>query len=53
LGDASSDHNPLDLIDAEFVTPVIVKPGGARRGMVRHRCGLLKRAEKIGGDPSR
>jgi hypothetical protein len=36
------------LIDAEFVAPVIVKPGGARRGMVRHRRGLLERADEIG-----
>jgi len=46
------NHDPLDLIEAELVAPAIIKLGGARRGVVRHRRGLLERAAvlEIGGD---
>jgi hypothetical protein len=34
------DHNALDLIEADLIAPAIVELGRARRGVVRHRCGL-------------
>jgi hypothetical protein len=49
------DHDPLDLIEADLIAPAIIELRGARRGMVRHRRGLFKRAAvlEIGGDPCR
>src|SRR6478672_9885591 len=46
------DHDALDLIEADLIAPAIVELGRARRGVVRHRCGLLKRAAvlEIGRD---
>jgi hypothetical protein len=41
---SSSDHNPLDLIEAELVAPAIVELRRTRRGMVRHRRRLFERA---------
>ena len=37
----------LDLIEADLIAPAIVELGRARRGVVRHRCGLLKRAAAL------
>src|ERR1700731_67638 len=49
------DHDALDLIEADLIAPAIVELGRARRGVVGHRCGLLKRAAvlEIGRDPGR
>src|SRR5258708_37046564 len=53
--DRWSNHDPLDLIEAELVAPAIVELRRARRGVVRHRRGLLKRAAvlEIVGYPRR
>jgi hypothetical protein len=50
-----SDHNSLDLIEAELIAPAIVELRRARRGMVRHRRGLFQRPAvlEIGRDPRR
>jgi hypothetical protein len=50
-----SDHDPLDLIEAELVAPAIVELRRARRGVVRHRRGLFQRAAvlEIGRDARR
>ena len=50
-----SDHNPLDLIEAELVAPAIVELRGARRGAVRHRRSFLQRAAilEVRSDPGR
>jgi len=50
-----SDHDPLDLIEANLVAPAIIKPRRTRRRMVRHRGGLFEGAAvlEIGGDPGR
>jgi len=41
---SGSNHNPLDLIEAELVAPAIVELRRALRRMVRHRRCLLERA---------
>src|SRR5580704_4429287 len=48
-----SNHDPLDLIQTDLITPAIVELLGARRGMVCHRRGLFQRAAvpQIGCDP--
>jgi len=50
-----SDHDPLDLIQADLIPAAIVELRRARRGVVRHRRGLFQRAAvlKIGGDSGR
>ena len=50
-----SDHNSLDLIEAELIAPAIVELRRARRGMVRHRRRLFECAAvlELGGDPGR
>src|ERR1700730_16416346 len=49
------NHNPFDLIEAQLVAPAIVELRRARRGVVRHRGGLLERPAvlQIGRDPGR
>ena len=48
----SLNHHPLDLIEAHFVVPTIVKLRGARAGVVRHRGSFFERTAvlEIGGD---
>jgi hypothetical protein len=50
---AVSNHDPLDLIEAELVAPAIVELRRARRGVVRHRRRLFERAGvlEISSDP--
>src|SRR5580693_8606988 len=52
---AASNDDPLDLIEAELVAPAIIELRSARRGVVRHRGGLLERAAvlEIGRDARR
>src|ERR1700730_19048430 len=49
----NSNHDPLDLIEADLIPPAIVELCRARRGVVRHRRGLFQRAAvlEVGGDP--
>ena len=50
-----SNHDPLDLIKAEFVAVAVVELRRARRCLVRHGRCLFWRAAilEIGGDPGR
>jgi hypothetical protein len=50
-----SHPNPFHLIEAEFLTPPVVKLGRARAGVVRHLRRLLQRAAvlEIRRDPGR
>jgi hypothetical protein len=41
---SKSNHDPLDLIEAELVAPAVVELRRARRGVVRHRRGLFERS---------
>src|ERR1700737_757364 len=57
-GDAmrmGSNHDPLDLIEADLIAPAIVELRRARRGTVCHRGGLFQGAPvlQVGGDPCR
>src|SRR5947208_3483202 len=36
-----SNHDPLDLIEADLIAPAVVELRRARRGMVRHCRGLF------------
>ena len=47
--------DPLDLVEADVVAAPVIKLGGARRCVVRHRRGLFERAAifQIGGDAGR
>src|SRR5271166_4273207 len=50
--DRWSNHDPLDLIEADFIAPAVVELRRARRRMVCHRGGLFQRAAilEIGGN---
>ena len=50
-----SNHDQLDLIEAELVAPAIEELRRARRGVVRHRRGLFQRLAvlELGRDPRR
>lgn len=49
------EPNPLHLIQADIVATSIVQLSGARRGVVRHRGGVLQRPTvlEVGGDAGR
>src|SRR5260221_321279 len=50
-----SNHDPLDLIEADLIAPAIVELCRARRRVVCHRCRLLKCPPvlEVSGDPGR
>jgi hypothetical protein len=40
----NSNHDPLDLIEADLIPPAIIELRRARRSVVRHRRGPFERA---------